>query len=69
MNPPVRTGKSNLYRLYNEAMGRLCDGGAFYLVIQKKQGMESTQKELQKIFGNCVDIARKAGYHVLRSVK
>ena len=68
-NPPVRTGKSLLYKFYKDAHGRLGAGGSLYLVIQKKQGMESTYKELSRLFGNCSDIARKAGYHILRAIK
>ena len=68
-NPPIRTGKANLYRLLGDARSRLADGGALYLVIQKKQGMESTRNELIRLFGNCDDIARKAGYHILLSIK
>ena len=68
-NPPIRTGKENIYRLYGEAFSHLNAGGMFFLVIQKKQGMESTYQKLTGLFGNCGDIARKAGYHVLASVK
>ena len=67
-NPPIRTGKANLYRLYRESREHLAAGGALYLVIQKKQGMKSTFDELTRLFGNCADIARKAGYHVLAAV-
>jgi len=68
-NPPIRTGKANVYRLYGEVFSHLANNGAFYLVIQKKQGMESTFSELERLFGNCADIARKAGYHILVSKK
>ena len=68
-NPPVRAGKSKIFQLYGEAYGHLLNGGALYVVIQKKQGMQSTHKELERLFGNCKDIARKAGYHVLQAIK
>ena len=68
-NPPVRTGKTNVFRLYAEAYGRLRVGGAFFVVIQKKQGMESTRAELLRLYGNCADIARKSGYHVLQATR
>ena len=69
INPPVRAGKARIFQLYEEARDRLKGGGALYVVIQKKQGMQSTYKELAALFGNCEDIARKAGYHVLRATK
>lgn len=69
MNPPIRSGKANVYNLYRQSNARLSPGGALYIVIQKKQGMDSTFRELADIFGNCGDIARKAGYHILFSRK
>jgi len=65
-NPPVRAGKANLFRLYGDAYNHLAEGGALYVVLQKKQGMESTAAELARLSGNCTDIARKSGFHVLR---
>jgi 16S rRNA (guanine1207-N2)-methyltransferase len=69
LNPPVRAGKKYIFGLYGGALGRLAGGGAFYAVIQRKQGMESTRPELARLFGNCEDVARKSGYHVLRAIK
>jgi len=68
-NPPIRTGKANVFRLYADVYAHLNNGGALYIVIQKKQGLDSTVKELTCLFGNCEDIARKAGYHVIKSTK
>jgi 16S rRNA (guanine1207-N2)-methyltransferase len=68
-NPPIRAGKSNLFRLYRECLPRLSGGGALYTVIRKQQGMESSRAELLRIFGNCAVIARKSGYRVLRSIR
>jgi len=68
-NPPIRAGKKTVYGMFADAFDRLADGGALYLVIQKKQGMESASRELERLFGNCSDLERKSGYHVLRAVK
>ncbi|MCL2058909.1 MAG: methyltransferase [Oscillospiraceae bacterium] len=68
-NPPVRAGKEHIYKLFEGAHNALNEGGAYYIVIQKKQGMASAANKLSELFGNCMDIARKAGYHVLKSVK
>ena len=68
-NPPIRAGKATVYRLFREARAHLAEGGALYIVIQKKQGMKSAFAELTGLFGACADIAGKAGYHVLKSVK
>ena len=67
LNPPIRTGKANIFKLYQEAKEHLLVDGCFYIVIQKKQGMESSLSELKRIFGNGEIVSRKSGYFVLRS--
>jgi 16S rRNA (guanine1207-N2)-methyltransferase len=69
MNPPIRAGKHLVFRLYGGCRSFLAPGGALYVVIQKKQGMESSLSELRRLFGNCCAIARKSGYFVLRAEK
>ena len=69
LNPPIRAGKATVYRLYHDAFKHLYENGSLYIVIQKKQGMESSQAELTRIFGNCECLARKSGYHILRSIR
>ena len=67
-NPPVRAGKDTVFRLYEECWRRLNNDGHLLVVIQKKQGMNSSFKELLRVFGNCEIIAKKSGYFVLRSI-
>ncbi|MCL2164175.1 MAG: methyltransferase [Oscillospiraceae bacterium] len=69
LNPPIRAGKTVVFRLYNECLDNLEVGGHLYVVIQKKHGMSSSFKELQRLFGNCAKIAKKSGYFVLLSLK
>ena len=68
-NPPIRAGKAVVFSFYEGAFEHLKDGGAFYCVIQKKQGAESSQKKLTELFGNCENINRKSGYRILKSIK
>ncbi len=68
-NPPIRAGKKTVYHLFAVAYDHLAKGGVLYVVIQKKQGADSAVKELNTLFGNCETVGRKAGYHILRSVK
>jgi len=68
-NPPVRAGKQTIFRFYEEAYEHLNEGGAIYVVLQRKQGAPSTEKKLIEIFGNCVTIGIDAGYRVMKSVK
>ena len=69
LNPPIRAGKATVFRLYHDAFEHLVENGTLYIVIQKKQGMESSHAELTRIFGNCACLARKSGYHILRSIR
>ena len=62
LNPPIRAGKETIYRLYDETYDHLNQGGEFWLVIQKKQGAESTIKKLVSLFGNCEVITKNKGY-------
>ena len=66
LNPPIRTGKENIYRMFRLAMERLTPAGALYIVIRVKQGADSAKKMLKAEYGNCDTIARGGGYHVLR---
>lgn len=68
-NPPIRAGKAVIYRMVDEAYGALKPGGSLWVVIQNKQGAPSMKKKMQELFGNVLDVERKAGFHILQSVK
>ena len=65
-NPPIRAGKETIFRLYREAVQHMDQWGSLFVVIQKKQGFDSTKRYLQTL---CVDvsvIAKDQGYRVLQ---
>jgi len=68
-NPPVRAGKKVIYDLFEKSIEHLYEGGAFYVVIQKKQGAKSAMDKLQSVYGNCKAIEKKGGYWVLECIK
>ena len=68
-NPPIRTGKQTIFKLYEQAYTVLNQNGSFYCVIQKKQGAPSTYKKLVDLYGNCEIIAKSKGYWVLKANK
>ncbi len=68
-NPPIRTGKAVIYKIYEESFNHLLPQGELYVVIQKKQGAPSTMAKLTELFGNCEIINKKSGYQILRSIK
>lgn len=65
-NPPIRAGKSIIYKMYQESKEHLNHNGAFYLVINKKHGAPSTIQFLKEIFGNVEVLDKKAGFHVIK---
>ena len=69
LNPPIRAGKKIIYGLYKASYDVLKKGGKLYIVIQKKQGSESSIKELQKLFKEVKTIAHKSGYQIIESIK
>lgn len=67
LNPPIRAGKTVIYRLYQEAYAHLKEGGFLLVVIRKDQGAETTERELLKNFKEVHRIARTKGYHIYRA--
>ncbi|NLK12058.1 MAG: class I SAM-dependent methyltransferase [Candidatus Phytoplasma sp.] len=68
-NPPIRTGKQNIFKLYEDAYKNLNINGELWIVIQKKQGALSTIKKLEELFGNYTIETKKKGYYILYSKK
>lgn len=68
-NPPIRTGKENIFRLYEQAYTSLNANGSLWIVIQKKQGAPSTIKKLEEMFRAVDVIAKKKGYFIIQAKK
>ena len=68
-NPPVRAGKKTVFAFYEQAYAHMKDKGAIYVVLQRKQGADSSKKKLMELFGNCETLDITGGYHVMKSVK
>ncbi len=68
-NPPIRAGKETIYKIYEQSYEYLNHSGELYIVIQKKQGADSSKKKLTEVYGNCEVIAKKSGYQILRCIK
>ena len=47
-NPPIRVGKTILYKIVFDAKKYLKNGGKLYLVISKDQGAKSLMRDLEK---------------------
>lgn len=68
-NPPIRAGKTVIYKMFEDASGYLAENGILYVVIRKKQGAESAVKKLIEVFDNCEVVEKNKGYWVLKSHK
>lgn len=69
LNPPIRTGKANIYHMFDEAYNHLNESGKFMIVIQKKQGALSAIKKLETLFSTVEIVGKDRGYWIIKSVK
>lgn len=69
LNPPIRAGKVVIYDLYQKAYECLENNGSLYIVIQKKQGANSSINELNKIFKKVELLDKDGGYLVIQATK
>ena len=69
VNPPIRAGKAVTYRMYEESIQYLIDGGSLFVVIRRAQGAESAARFIESIFGNITLLDREKGYYIYQAVK
>lgn len=68
-NPPIRAGKETVHAIFEGAYERLRDGGALWIVIQKKQGAPSAKQKLESLFSQVDEVTKDKGYRVYRATK
>ena len=69
LNPPIRAGKQTVYNLYKESYHHLNNQGELWIVIQKKQGAESSIKFLKEYFQIVEIVDKNKGYFIIRNKK
>lgn len=69
LNPPIRTGKTVIYQMFEDANNYLKENGELWIVIQKKQGAESAIKKLNSIYKEVTAVNKDKGYVIVKSVK
>ena len=67
-NPPIRTGKKNVYRLLTEGLEHLKENGRMYIVMRRQQGAESALKYLNEK-GHAEVMNRESGYWIICASK
>ena len=68
-NPPIRAGNEILFKFFNQSFEKVRSGGAFYVVLRKKQGAETYMKKIASIYGNCEVLDKHKGYVICKAVK
>ena len=68
-NPPIRAGKSVIYKMFEDAKVHLNEGGSLFLVIRKQQGAPSALKFLKELYGKAEVIERDGGYWIIECTK
>ena len=64
-NPPIRAGKTVIYKMFEEAKAHLVPGGRLFLVIRKQQGAPSALKFLKGLYESAEVIERDGGYWII----
>lgn len=64
-NPPIRAGKSTVYRLFTELHKALNINGKLLIVMRTKQGAKSAIDYLKTLFNNVETIDIKSGYRII----
>lgn len=67
-NPPIRTGKENIYRLFQESYEHLLPGGELIYVMHKKHGVASAIRKCEDIFKRVEILSKKSGYHIIKCI-
>ncbi|WP_324669757.1 class I SAM-dependent methyltransferase [Geochorda subterranea] len=68
-NPPVRAGRSVIYRWMQQAAQALRPGGTFWMVVRTRQGAASLARAVEARIGPVELMERGGGYRVFRARK
>ncbi|MBP1932527.1 class I SAM-dependent methyltransferase [Ammoniphilus resinae] len=68
-NPPIRAGKEVVHQIFEEAYHRLKEGGALWVVIQKKQGAPSAYSKLEETYKTVEKVTQDKGYWIIKAMK
>lgn len=67
-NPPIRAGKSVVYKILDDAQKYLSDDGELWCVIRKNQGAKSTKEHLEKYY-DCEIVTKNKGFYIIKAQK
>lgn len=67
-NPPIRAGKSVVYKILDDAQKYLSGDGELWCVIRKNQGAKSTKEHLD-ISYDCEIVTKNKGFYIIKAKK
>lgn len=67
-NPPIRAGKSVVYKILDDAQKYLSDDGELWCVIRKNQGAKSTKEHLENYY-DCEIVTKNKGFYIIKAQK
>lgn len=68
VNPPIRTGKDTIYKMFDDAYEHLNVPGVLWVVIRKQQGALSALKKLEEKY-SCKVVNKDKGYWIIKANK
>jgi 16S rRNA (guanine1207-N2)-methyltransferase len=68
-NPPVRTGKKNIYQMFHDSYDALNEEGMLIFVLNKKQGAMSAIDFCTEIYKKVTVINKKSGFLIVQCIK
>ncbi|SDW89530.1 16S rRNA (guanine1207-N2)-methyltransferase [Marininema mesophilum] len=68
-NPPIRSGKETVHRLFTESHECLTSGGVLWVVIRKQHGGPSAKTRLEELFSTVERAVQKKGFWILKAKK
>lgn len=68
-NPPIRTGKKTIYKLFEDSYKHLNEEGQLVFVMNKQQGALSAIRFCEGIYKKVMVINKKSGFLIVQCVK
>lgn len=68
LNPPIRAGKKNIYRLFKEASEHITKEGQLLIVMRKQHGATSAMEYLKDFFSEVKRLKRDKGYWIIQCI-
>jgi len=69
LNPPIHAGKDVVWRMFEQSIHHLYEGGRFCVVMLEKHGAKSAMKKLAEVYGHYEVLYKKKGEYIFCCTK